>query len=64
MALSNSITIAFSVSPAAGLGLSCLLAVQTFKNHYFYETTKIDIYGEIKLALLWYLLSESCLAMG
>lgn len=64
MALSNSNTIAFSDSSAAGLGLLCLVAVQTSKNHYFYETTKIDIYGENKLALLWYLLSESSLAVG
>lgn len=64
MAPSNSNTIAFSDSSAAELGLLCLLVVQTFKNHYFYETTKIDIYKENKLALLWYLLLESCLTVG
>lgn len=64
MALSNSNTIAFSDSSAAGLGLLRLLRVQTFKNYYFYVVTKIDIYRENKLALLWCLLSGSCLAVG
>jgi len=64
MALSNPSTSAFSDSSEAGLGLLHLLAVQTFENYYFYVATKIDIYGEKKLALLWYLLSGSCLAMG
>lgn len=36
------------------------LQFRLLKNHYFYETAKIDLYGESKLALLWYLLSESC----
>lgn len=64
MALSNLNMIAFSDSSAAGLGLLCLLRVQTLKNYYFYVATKIDIYGENKLALLWCLLSGSCLAVG
>lgn len=51
--------IALSDSSAAGLGLLGLLAVQTFKKYYFYVAAKIDMYGEKKLALLWYLLSGS-----